>query len=91
MQKHRANTINVTFDILLNFIYFIYLIVKVHMKHHSGDNYYKCRQCDFVFSSESSLKFHWKLHSGEKWFTCGQCDYGFIQAGLCEDTFENSY
>ena len=46
-----------------------------------GEKTYKCNQCDYAYSTKSSLRRHLKTHSGEKPNKCNQCNYASSQAG----------
>ena len=57
----------------------IYIIGHHHVKSSFGAN--KCNQCEYAYSSKSSLKSHLKMHSGEKSNKCNQCNFASSRAG----------
>ncbi|XP_073415823.1 uncharacterized protein [Dendrobates tinctorius] len=51
--------------------------MKRHLKSHSGDQRYLCRQCGRTFTSNFYLVRHQRTHTGERPFTCPQCNKSF--------------
>ena len=48
---------------------------KKHLLIHSGENPFKCRQCNYFCKQTGDLKKHILTHSGKKAFKCAQCNY----------------
>ena len=48
---------------------------KKHLLIHSGENPFKCRQCNYFCKQTGDLKKHILTHSGKKAFKCAQCTY----------------
>ena len=51
----------------------------VHEQRHTGENNYKCGQCDKSFPQRNELKNHEKVHSGLKPYECGLCGKCFAR------------
>lgn len=53
----------------------------VHLRGHTQEKLYQCKQCDKSFVDISTLKKHQRIHSGEKPFQCHICNKKFSQSG----------
>ena len=49
--------------------------IKKHIKTHSGERPFICKQCSYSCREATSLKRHMFLHSGVKPFNCKRCKY----------------
>lgn len=53
----------------------------VHLRGHTQEKLYQCKQCEKSFVDISTLKKHQRIHSGEKPFECHICFKKFSQSG----------
>ena len=66
-----GNIWKLTLEINLNFannvtLHFLESKLGTHVKTHSGDKSYFCKQCDFALILASNLRMHMKTHTGDK-------------------------
>merc|ERR1712129_591273 len=48
---------------------------------HTGEQLFKCDQCDKAFSQSHNLTRHKRIHTGEKPFKCDLCVNAFTDSG----------
>ena len=48
--------------------------LRKHIRVHSGEKSYSCKQCRKSFTTSSNMKTHINMHSGEKPNVCQQCE-----------------
>ena len=53
----------------------------IHMRFHSGEKPYSCKQCEYSSTRAHILKRDMLTHSGEKPFHCTHCTSSFTQRG----------
>ena len=66
--------------------------LAIHMRRHTGDTPYQCRQpgCHKAFRSLRSLENHHRIHSGSKPFQCENCKKSFTTASGLRQHFKHN-
>lgn len=64
--------------------------LQVHVRMHSGEKLYVCKECEKIFSQPSSFKYHVRTHHEEKHYKCKEYgkSSGFPQPARA---FENTH
>ncbi|XP_026834740.1 zinc finger protein 345 isoform X2 [Drosophila erecta] len=52
--------------------------LTIHIRRHTGDNPYKCDQCEKAFPRSQDLSLHMRRHTGERPSECKICSKKFI-------------
>ncbi|XP_017076821.2 LOW QUALITY PROTEIN: zinc finger protein 420 [Drosophila eugracilis] len=52
--------------------------LTIHIRRHTGDNPYKCDQCEKAFPRSQDLSLHMRQHTGERPSECKICSKKFI-------------
>ncbi|KAL1779400.1 zinc finger protein 850 isoform X1 [Sigmodon hispidus] len=70
--------------------------LQKHLKNHTGERLFQCKECLKAFSQSSALIQHQRTHTGEKPYICKECGKAFSHsASLCKHlrthTLEKSY
>ena len=55
--------------------------LKNHIKTHTGETMFWCRECDYTCIRKNDLEIHELNHSGIKPFVCNYCDFKTTSAG----------
>lgn len=58
--------------------------LDLHVRRHSGDRPYRCKECDKGFAESSNLKVHMRIHTGEKPHVCTRCGRSFSRVFLLQ-------
>ncbi|PNF42996.1 hypothetical protein B7P43_G09560 [Cryptotermes secundus] len=51
----------------------------VHMRIHTAEKSYECKECGRMFSRIDDLRTHMRIHTGEKPYECKECGHVFSQ------------